>query len=62
MQLRPYQADQLVQLRQGISAGQKGQMLMNPTGSRKIEVAKAIISNAVKKGRRACSGQPQFFK
>ncbi|HHM8127006.1 TPA: DEAD/DEAH box helicase family protein [Pseudomonas aeruginosa] len=53
MHLRQYQNDQLVQLRQGISAGQKVQMLMSPTGSGKTEVAKAIISNADNKGRRA---------
>lgn len=53
MQLRSYQDTQLRMLRQGISAGEIIQMLMSPTGSGKTEVAKAIISNAQRKNRRA---------
>lgn len=51
MQLRPYQAEQVHALRQGISSGQLVQMLMSPTGSGKTEVAKHIIQSAEAKNK-----------
>lgn len=52
MQLREYQKDQVLDLRQGIREGSLIQMLMSPTGSGKTEVAKNIIASAAAKKRR----------
>lgn len=52
MQLRPYQSQQVVELRQGITQGQLVQMLMSPTGSGKTEVAKSIIISSQEKRRK----------
>lgn len=52
MQLRPYQTQQVQELRQGIALGKLVQMLMSPTGSGKTEVAKKIIVGSQEKKRR----------
>lgn len=52
-QLRPYQQTALDQLRAGIKAGMRAQVLMLATGGGKTTVASAIKQGAVAKGNRA---------
>ena len=43
LDLRPYQADTLVALRNGFAAGRRTQILYAPTGAGKTEMAIALL-------------------
>lgn len=47
--LRPYQAESINKLREGVRAGHKRQILCSPTGSGKTEMAIAVIQEALEK-------------
>lgn len=49
IELRPYQSAAIEQLREGIRAGHKRQLLVSPTGSGKTEIAMALIQEAERK-------------
>lgn len=53
IQLRPYQADAVQRLREGIKAGLRRQILVAPTGAGKTEMAMEIIQASQRKGARA---------
>ena len=52
-QLRDYQQQALDELRRGIAAGHKTQVLMAPTGAGKTTIASAMKQGAMLKGKRA---------
>lgn len=52
IELRDYQVDALEELRRGIRAGHRRQILCAPTGSGKTVIAGAMIREAVKRGSR----------
>lgn len=51
--LRPYQADAVQSLRNGIREGRRRQILVAPTGAGKTEMAMKIVQEAQRKGSRA---------
>lgn len=53
IQLRPYQADAVQRLRDGIKAGLRRQVLVAPTGAGKTEMAMEIVQASQRKGARA---------
>ncbi len=53
LDLRPYQADTLVALRNGFAAGRRTQILYAPTGAGKTEMAIALLEAVKKKGNKA---------
>lgn len=53
LQLRPYQEDTLVALRQGFASGKRAQILYSPTGGGKTEMAIALLDATKKKNNRA---------
>jgi len=55
IQLRPYQADAVQRLRDGIKAGLRRQVLVAPTGAGKTEMAMEIVQASQRKGARGRS-------
>jgi superfamily II DNA or RNA helicase len=52
LELRPYQANAVQNLRLGLGGGYSRQILSSPTGSGKTEIGMAIIRGALAKGKR----------
>ena len=52
LELRPYQANAVQNLRLGLGGGIRRQILCSPTGSGKTEIGMAIIRGALAKGKR----------
>lgn len=53
VELRDYQAESVAQLRAGIAAGKRKQVLVSPTGSGKTEIACFMLQEAARKMSRA---------